>query len=385
MLYIKKIKKLNRLFWAHIITPVLLLLTFPIRACRKKRFEKNFPPKTILISFFGRGLGDSIYLAGHLKKIRSRFPGSKIQLAILEQLEPYFRGNPFLDEILACPDFYNGFSASLRFYQSALKLRKHKPDLLVNLSPTLAMLPVFWDFLMAKRYSIGIGDSLKRLFYDQPVPIDWRKHYYLSIQNGLQPLGIHETEPSFWIPPDEDLQNLKELDQIGFSKSILIAPGGRRSIEAPKEYCWHYESFSKVVHDLLTLGHRVILTGAPYDRELAKKIQPHPLLINLVGKTSLLQIFTIAKKFARLVACNNSGLLHIANVLNIPSVSYADPKENMLRWGTYPDHGKHIFLQDTLERKVTPEEFVRAIVEKISTLEKAATAAKSQQNLFYKK
>ena len=97
-----------------------------------------------------------------------------------------------------------------------------------------------------------------------------------------------------------------------------------------------------------------------------------------MGRTTIGQVFTLVKKYARLVICNNSGLLHIASVLGAPTVSYADPQENLLRWGPYPNAKKHILLQDEIDRKVTVEEFLKAVLDQLNE------EKETPQNLSYK-
>ncbi|MCH7801009.1 MAG: right-handed parallel beta-helix repeat-containing protein [Chloroflexi bacterium] len=46
-------------------------------------------------------------------------------------------------------------------------------------------MPSLWEFFIRKRYSVGIGDSVKRLFYDTPVSINWNIHYFEAIRNGM--------------------------------------------------------------------------------------------------------------------------------------------------------------------------------------------------------
>lgn len=367
----KKIKKLNRLFWALVFTPIVLLCTAPFRAHRKRKFQQSGDPQTILISFFGRGLGDCIYFSGALKFLRARFPKAKIQLAFLKQFESYFGHNPYVDEFIACPDYFESLPGTLKFYQSAWQVRRRGPvDLFLNLCPTLMMAPVFWDYLIPKRYSIAVGDSLKRLFYDTPVPIDWKRHYYECTLNGLEPLGItaRSGEAEFWIPPDVPVDHLIPDASI-FSKTIIVAPGGRRNVEETKEYCWIFKEFPDVINQIAAQGYPIIVTGAGYDLEIVDKIKPQPSLINLIGKTTVREIFTLVKKYGSLIVANNSGLMHIASIQGVPTVSYADPQENMIRWCAYPNKNDlHIFCQDTETKKVTAGELLGAVLSKATAI-----------------
>ncbi|HLD50599.1 MAG TPA: glycosyltransferase family 9 protein [bacterium] len=316
----------------------------------------------MLISFLSRGLGDCIYLGALLGPLRRRFPAAEISLAILAHHEHYFRGNPFIDRVLPCPDYEQKFPQNfLNFLNSSLRIgQKERFDLLLDLCPTLALEPALWSALIPKTFSIGTGDSVKRIFYDFPVSINWQKHFYEALAEGLRPLGIRPEKPEFWVPPGTPPEWLLPGD-FRKEKSVIIAPGGKRNIEAPKDYCWIFEGFGEVIEALTARGIRIILAGAPYDRPVVETLRPHPLMLDLVGKTSIGQIFTLVKEYARLVVCNNSGLLHVACALDVPTVSYADPQENMLRWAPYPPGEKHIWLQDKADRKISGEEFLNAV------------------------
>jgi ADP-heptose:LPS heptosyltransferase len=363
-----RLSKLFRIFASRIVTPLILFLARPVRAYRARKYSLDVSsPATILISFFSRGLGDSIYFSGILKEVRHRFPKARIKLAILAHMEDYFLANPLIDELFPCPDYQPHRRNQLQFLRSALKIRQRvgRVDLLLNLCPTLALEPALWDCLIKTQFSIGIGDSLKRIFYDKFVPIDWKEHFYESMLGGVRPLGIEGWEPSFWIPPEESIEELVSSEILS-KKAVVIAPGGKRNIEAPKDYCWTFKGFSQVIEELLSRGYPVILTGAGYDRATASELKSHPLLTDLMGRTTISQVFQIVKRYARLVVCNNSGLLHIASVLGVPTVSYADPQENMLRWGPYPRSGNHVVLQDQIDKKVTPGEFLEAILNRLN-------------------
>ncbi len=366
-LLISKWLKLCQLATAYVVTPVILGLTKPVRSLRARRYgAKGNPPVSILLSFFGRGLGDCLYFSGLLKTIRFHYPEAKIRLACLKQMENYFLGNLYIDELIPCPDYEPQGDNFRQFLGSALQVRKKmgSVDLLLNLCPTLALAPAIWDSFIPKKYSIGIGDSLKQVFYDEFVPINWGKHFYEAMLDGLKPLPLKPQPPLFWIPENNEMGGLVPPELFS-KKMVIIAPGGKRNVEAPKEYCWIFEGFPQVIEGLVSRGYPVILAGADYDRAMIEKIKPHALLFDLIGKTTIPQIFKIVQQYAGLVVCNNSGLLHIASVLNIPTVSYADPEENMLRWGPYPNSDKHVIFQDQANRKVNGEEFLEAVFEKL--------------------
>ncbi|GEM_PF-4656508 len=368
--------KFKKLFFRFVFYPfcrLLLLISAPLRALKRRRFLSfKEAPATVLLVFFGRGLGDSLLFTGILESVRKRYPKAELRLATFSQMESYFRDNPFVDVLIPCPDYFGkGVLGCARFLSSALEACKKGPvDLLIDLLPNRDLGSVLWSLIAAKRYSVGVGDPPKQLFYDLPVSIDWKRHYFEALRDAVRPLGIEIGRPSFWLPPEVSLEELVDRE-LALAKCILVAPGGKRNVEAPKDYCWSFGGFTEVVESLLGEGQRVILLGADYDRDCLKSLKPHPCLVNLIGKTSLPQLFTLVRRHAKLVVCNNSALLHLAAVLHIPTVSYADPQENITRWGPYPNDGRHIVLQDGKNQKVKPQDFLDAIWKQLTAGPKA--------------
>lgn len=88
---------------------------------------------------------------------------------------------------------------------------------------------------------------------------------------------------------------------------------------------WPAEHFARVAKDWVQRGatHGVIVLGGPNDiavgNAIATQADLGSALINLCGKTSLLQAFAWMAA-ARLAVSNDSGLMHAAAALNIPVV-----------------------------------------------------------------
>ena len=82
------------------------------------------------------------------------------------------------------------------------------------------------------------------------------------------------------------------------------------------------ESYVAVAkHFVETRQARIVLLGATGDRPLAEEFSKQlPGADNRVGKTSLGEFMT-ALAASRLVLCNDSGAMHVASVLDVPTVA----------------------------------------------------------------
>jgi heptosyltransferase-2 len=69
-------------------------------------------------------------------------------------------------------------------------------------------------------------------------------------------------------------------------------------------------------------GSQVVVFGSLQDRDITEKVQQHArhALINLAGQTSLAETIALIAQ-CRLFISNDSGLMHVAGALNIPTVA----------------------------------------------------------------
>ena len=122
------------------------------------------------------------------------------------------------------------------------------------------------------------------------------------------------------------LQNWKLQKQ----KVIAIAPG---SVWATKR--WPLEKFVSVVKKMP--DHKFVLVGSESELPLANEIQGHcPDVLNAVGETSLRQMWTLLDACDGLFS-NDSGLMHMASCLGLPTVVVFGPTTLNLGYRPWQD------------------------------------------------
>ncbi|MDH3673533.1 MAG: hypothetical protein OES46_20645 [Gammaproteobacteria bacterium] len=345
---------------------MMLKLTAPVRRSRRQRFERYpMPPESVCVAFFRRGLGDALYLSALWPHIRQAFPKARLQLATFEASLLLFDGLPGVDSRIGCPDFHRaGPRGLVAFMRPALRMRTADSfDLCFDISPTLDAPSAVWCRVACRGLVAGVGGLFKQLFFDVPVDIDWTKPFFEAMAQPLKAMGIPASPPSFFIPPETSLNGLLPED-VQQGAAIVIAPGGRKQAMGIRDEAWRFTHFAELAAALLKRGYRVVLVGAEYDRAYVASFDPHPNLFDLTGKTSVRQLFTVVRK-ARIVLCNNSGLLHLAAVLEVPTVSYASPEQNLMRWAPYPAHPRHMVLQARDGVPVSAEKFLAAVLRRL--------------------
>lgn len=101
--------------------------------------------------------------------------------------------------------------------------------------------------------------------------------------------------------------------------TIALCPGAE--FGPTKKWPTHY--YAKVARTLLQQGSQVILFGNNSDiavtREITEYCKSHQLLYNLAGKTSLTEAVYLLSRCQKALS-NDSGLMHIASALGIPTL-----------------------------------------------------------------
>ena len=142
-------------------------------------------------------------------------------------------------------------------------------------------------------------------------------HLDLARQSGI---AINSSEVALSVPEDAIQQSRETIQAHGLNpgRTVCIAPGAQFG----GAKCYPAEAFKETVHTLASQSWQPLILGMPEDRELAKKIlqgidTPH---WNAAGETTLAEALQLISA-SQLMLCNDSGLMHVAAALGIPTVA----------------------------------------------------------------
>lgn len=277
----------------------------------------------------GGGIGDLIRVLPAIECLKDNFPAASISVLAspeAKEILSLFSKNDIISEII---DYdlkarHRGFLKKLLLIRS---LRKKHFDLIYAPDRGEGMREeVLMNFLTGVPHRIGFQKG--RAGSLNTIKIELKENVPIVKQNldilryaGLQ---VTKEEIDLCVPEKDILEAkflIKQLAREISSPLITIHPGA--SWNAGYR-CWPLEKYISLMKRLINeLQLKVIIIGNTGDIETGKRILKEiesPAIISVMGKTTLAQMTAIIK-LSNLFLGNDSGPLHIALALKIPSVA----------------------------------------------------------------
>lgn len=193
-------------------------------------------------------------------------------------------------------------------------------------------------YIKAKR-RIGFdkqrSKELHSLFINERIAPQAQAHVLEGFMGFAKQLGVDwqpDQKPSWNIPISEAEQGYASQTIAAPDKTIIIVANASKA-----ERNWLPERYAQVADAAHALGYQIVLCGGPSDSELstAKAILEHSDsdLINLVGKTSLKQLYALLAR-TRLLIAPDTGPVHMAVSLGTPVIGLYG-HSNPARTGPY--------------------------------------------------
>jgi heptosyltransferase II len=261
-------------------------------------------------------LGDAVMALPAVRNLRTMLGSDTLTVAAPEKLAALWSKCHFVDKVLALEKPRN-------LQATARQLRAEKFNSAVLLPNSLRAAAEAWQAGIPQR--IGYSRGGRSLLLTHPIPAPPRnparlhqRYYYLDMVTSLGG------------PADASLPKLRKDPTVvaGFRGLVLaICPGA----EYGPAKRWPVEHFVMVAkHFIATRKAKVVLLGAAVDVPIAEEfVRQLPGVDNRVGKTSLAE-FMAALVSARLVLCNDSGAMHVASALGVPTMAIFGSTEPQL-------------------------------------------------------
>jgi len=290
-------------------------------------------------------IGDVILITPLIRAVNDLYPHAKLDVMVVPEAAGLLNNNPYIDRIIR----FDKRRSRTSFFQIVKQLRLARYDLVISPHSSFTTHLLLWMSGATVRIGYARG-FLSGILMTQQVPHPKGIHKILKNLSLLTPL----TNRSFSIqtelfPGPEDEKHADELLSSLLDPDrplIAIAPG---SIWNTKR--WPLEYYNQLVKSLLKNGFSIVLIGGESDRSQCDHLlkDNHPAnsvtqIINTAGKSNLLTSSAILKS-AKLLICNDSGALHMANAVKTKVFAFFGP--TVKRIGYYPYQPEdHVFEVD---------------------------------------
>jgi ADP-heptose:LPS heptosyltransferase len=282
------------------------------------------PPKQVVVIRALPGLGDFLCGVPALRALRRAIPDVKITLVglraaryLLPRFHQYidewidFPGYFGIPEVLVCPDAIATFLNTIKQREFDLAIQLHGNGSSMN------------PFLLS------LGAKQNAGFYPtesccpnadtfMPYPEDgsevWRNLRLMDFL-GIPLQGSHlefPVQPTDW----KKFESLADDYNLHPEQSVCVHPGASTC-----DRRWPAAAFAEIADAIAARGWQIILTGTPAEIELndavARRMR-YPA-VNLAGKTDLGGLAALLKQ-SRLLICNDTGISHLADALQVQSI-----------------------------------------------------------------
>ena len=306
------------------------------------RFFKPLKVRTILF-FSLSNIGDVVLTFPVFDALCEAYPQALFSVIVSAKGKAFFEKNPRVKKVY----IFEKQSAVHEKVRWLHDLRREKFDLVVDLRNSL--LP-FLTRSHRRTRPVFAGEASGHM----------RDKHLCRLKTVLKDVPLPQSRHALSFSKEEELSAGSLL--MGLKDFAIVAPGA-----ADGKKRWIPEGFVKVIRYLMKeAGVPVVVLGDRHDAKAAAPILKEISggILNLCGATSLKELAFIISK-ARVAVVNDSGIMHLASYMNIPTVALFGPTdpERYGPWGK----GAHV-VQSLSGRMVDIEP-----IEVITALSKAMT------------
>jgi len=230
------------------------------------------------------------------------------------------------------------YDSPLDFYQAL----RRRYDVVIDTEQWYRLSAVVARFIHAP-IKIGFGTNERRRLFTHVIEYDQSAYEQNNFAALLKPLGGNCCQPSIdkaLTLPERSVLNAEQLlKTLGMHAFVVIFPGA-----STPEKRWGAKHFRLVAESLMANGYEIVVVGGSEDLEEGNVIAGAEGL-NLAGMTTLAETAAVISRSSLLIS-GDSGVLHIAVGLGIPTVSLFGPS-SVAKWA--PEGEKHIVLSCNLE------------------------------------
>ena len=278
------------------------------------------------------GIGDAVLLIPAILALKDTYPDARITVLAEKRNGAIFTLCPAIDEIVHYDRLGELLSGLRGSYDVVIDTEQWH-----RLSAVVAR-------MVRAPVKIGFDTNERRRMFTHPIPYSHDDYETISFAHLLEPLGIEtvdvEMGTQFLSVPDAATGLAAGLlESLHGEPFVVVFPGA-----SIPERRWGAERFRRVAEVLSVFGIRIVVVGGKEDRRQGEVIAGGGLGLNLAGLTSLSEAAAVIQRSSLLLG-GDSGVLHIAVGLGIPTVSLFGPGMAK-KWA--PQGERHIVINKGL-------------------------------------
>ena len=265
-------------------------------------------------------IGDALLASPVVQALSVRYAEAHLTLVVGERAKALFLEDPRVHTVVDA----DRFGSPVGRLKLAVALWRYRPQVVVDLRHTLY--PFLLKPLSAWRYLRRPPKALVHMRDRHLWKLRAQAPGLRRPGGGEGTAGAADGGPVGWTAKDaahiEGLWRRWRLD--GARRVVVISPGARSHIKR-----WGAEHFARLAERLITELHaEVILSGEPDEKPIIEEIQGlmRPRAHSAVGLTTIRQLGALMSR-AQLVVANDSASLHLASVLQVPTVAIFGPTD----------------------------------------------------------
>jgi heptosyltransferase II len=343
------------IFWGHLkefakevylgARQKLLYRLQPFLARKSNLFQNPIAIKKILFIRPDR-IGDMVLSTPAIRALKDLYPKAHLTVLASPTNQVLLRHAPHVDELLI------GNLGGLRRFRDLLNLmnwiKKSRVDLVVDPMPGVGIQSALLSFCTGASVRIGFAGAGREIFYNRVLPQPSRERHFLELTlDSVRGLGasVATTAPSIVLTREETefarewIKSNNPLRQ----KLVGIHPGGYYPTQR-----WPIENYIQLSRKLLRAHPcRIVVFGGVADRTMKQDLTAAVGIPAVIFGDPDLRKAAAVMSHLDVMVCNNSGPLHLAAAMNVPTVSFIGPT-NASRWWPVGNHHR-VLRVDELE------------------------------------
>jgi len=288
---------------------------------RKKPAPLHRNIENILVIRIDR-VGDMVLSTPAFRSIKAAMPHAQLTVLASPANAPILANNPDVDNVIV----YDRFSSLQNKIRVISEIRSRHFSLAIDLYTDYELKTACLAGMSGTANRIGYAAHGREIFFNCQIPrIEKDKHFIDVTLDLLNYIGIsaQSSSPSIYISRDEHTRASNWMHEKGFEEKKIVAIHPGANYETQRWLPEYYADVICLIRQKPQLD--VILFGGPSDKKVVEDILAGVKSNICVYIQDDLRKFLAILSQCHLLVCNNSGPLHCAAALNIPTISFMGP------------------------------------------------------------